>query len=310
MKNKTSIIINQKIKKDKRKRGDHSTKCKCPKPEWFAPANYKSLPGEFGHAMRRLVIKDKESGKSCLRRRISRDPYFLNLRKIAGRKRDFRPDKRALIDAIFPLLIQKADIGSWIVTTNITKLANELSPKNENKDVIPETRVTPSRLSRLFPEMVRYGLCELPNIEWDPVEEYWIPRHVILTERFWKLCGININKLLDQRNRRLKAESKGILEPGNYISLKTARAIWLEKMRLATIKYRREKAIREKRRKRLTSLPLDQRRYIMASWIINTYPNHILLNMDPESFDRLVWKNLNQLKLGIRWEPGPDKSIH
>ncbi|PPI86254.1 plasmid replication initiator RepA [Candidatus Pantoea edessiphila] len=307
MNNKIINNINQNPqKKDKRHRGNHSVKCKCPKPEWFAPEHYKSLPGEFGHAMRKLVMKDKQSGKLCLRRRVSRDPYFIKLRKVAGRTRDFRPERKFLVDAIFPLLIQRADIGSWIVTTNITKLANELSPKNENQDIIPETRVSPSRLSRLFPEMMKYGLCDLPNLEWDPVQEYWIPRHIILTERFWKLCGANIDKLLYQRNKRLEAESEGILEPGNYLSLRTARKRWYEKMRLATIKHRREKATSEKRRRRLSKLPIDQRRYTMASWIIHNYPNYILLNMDPESFDRLVWQHLNRLRLGLKLEPGPD----
>ncbi|MXP51477.1 plasmid replication initiator RepA [Pantoea sp. SoEX] len=302
--------LNNNQKKDKRHRGNHSIACKCPKPEWFAPENYKPLPGELGHAMRKLIIKDKKSGKFCLRRRISRDPYFLKLRKAAGRKRDFRPDKQALIDSIFPLLIQRADMGSWIVTSNITKLANELSPKNKDKTIIPETRVTTSRLSRLFPEMVRYGLCELPILKWDPGTEHWMPRHIILTERFWKLCGVNIDKLLYQRNKRLEAELEGIIEPGTYESINTARQRWYEKMRIATLKYRREQATKEKRRKRLNNLSLDQRRYTMASWIINTYPNHVLLNMDPESFNRLVWQNLNQLKLGLKLEPGPNKLIN
>ena len=302
-------LYNNDIKSDKRHRGNHSIFCKCPKPEWFAPENYKPLPGEFGHAMRQLVMKNKKSKKFCLRRQISRDPYFIKLRKAAGRKRDFRPEKKALIDAIFPLLIQKADMGSWIVTANITKLANELSPKNEKKDIIPESRVTSSRLSRLFPELMRYGLCELPSLKWDPTKKYWMPRHIILTERFWQLCGVNIDKLLYQRNKRLEDELKGNIVPGTYESINIARNRWYEKMYIATIKYRREKATREKRRKKLSVLPLDQRRYIMASWIIRNYPNHILINMDPESFNRLVWKNLNQLKLGLKYEPGPNKLI-
>ncbi|PPI86941.1 replication initiation protein (plasmid) [Candidatus Pantoea edessiphila] len=295
--------LHNEIKLDKRHRGTHSIICKCPKPEWFAPPNYKPLPGELGHAMRKLVMKDKKNGKICLRRQISRDPYFIKLRKAAGRKRDFRPDKQALIDAIFPLLIQKVDMGSWIVTANITQLANELSPKNKQKEIIQETKVTPSRISRLLPEMMRYGLCELPSLKWDPTKKHWMPRHIILTERFWQLCGINIDKILYQRNKRLEEELEGIIEdPGTYESINIARNRWYEKMQIATLKYRREKATREKRRKKLSSLPLDQRRYTMASWIIRSSPNHVLFNMDHESFNRLVWKNLNQLNLGLNWK--------
>ncbi|PPI87622.1 replication initiation protein (plasmid) [Candidatus Pantoea edessiphila] len=305
------IKIEQKqIKQSKRIRGNHSVTCKCPKPEWFAPTNYKPLPGELGHAMRQLVIKNKKNGTSSLRRRISLDPYFLKLRKIAGRKRDFRPEKKALIDAIFPLLIQKVDLGSWIVTINITKLANELSPKNEKKEVIQETKVTTSRLSRLLPEMARYGLCELPNLKWDPVKKYWMPCHIILTERFWKLCGVNIDKIIYQRNMRLDSKINSMIKSSNYITLRKTREYWYEQMNIATLKYRREKATRAKRIKKLTTLPLDQRRHTMAAWIIRTYPNHILLNMDPESFDKLVWQKLNQLKLGLNWKHEVNKIIH
>lgn len=298
------------IRAGRRHRGTHSTACKCPEPVWFAPDDYRPLPGEFGHAMRKLVVKDRHSGRQRLRRSVSRDPYFVFLRKAAGRERGFRPERRALIDAIFPLLVQRADLATWVVTVNVSRLADELSPKDENGNVIPETRVMPSRLSRLFAELERYGLVELPELDWDPVEEYYFPRHIVLTDRFWQLCGVNMDKLLLQRNERLEAEADGIIEPGTQDSVRVARRRWYDKMRVATLMKRREKAVREKRRKKLGKLPLDERRSEMAAWLLRTRPNHELMNLDAGAFDRLVWQGLNQLELGLGYDPAPPDVVH
>lgn len=287
---------------DKRHRGDHSTACKCSNPEWFAPKNYRRLPGQMGHAMSRFVAKDKRTGKMTLRQRMSRHPYFVHLRDAAGRKRDFRPEKQALYDAMWPLCVQRADLATSVVTFNGSKLADELSPKDENGDVIPETRVEPSRISRLFEEWERYGLIERPDLEMDPVTGYCMPRHIVLTDQFWQLCGIDMNKFLAERNERLAAEADGIIDPGTHASVRAARRRWYENMRMATLISRREKASKQKRRKRLSKLPLDDRRNAMAK-LLRTRPAHVWRNLPTEDFDRLVWKCLRQLELGLDYEP-------
>lgn len=285
----------------KRRRGDHSTACKCSSPEWFAPEGYRRLPGQMGHAMSRLVLKDKRTGKIMLRQRMSRHPYFVQLREAAGRKRDFRPEKQALYDAMWPLCVQRADLATSVVTFSGTKLAEELSPKDADGNVVPETRVEPSRLSRLFEEWERYGLIERPDLEMDPVTGYCMPRHIVLTDRFWQLCGINMDKFLAERNERLAAEAEGIIEPGTYASVRAARQRWYENMRMATLISRREKASGHKRRKRLSKLPLDDRRNAMAKLLRNR-PAREWLKLTPEDFDRLVWKCLRQLELGLEYE--------
>ncbi|WP_457183472.1 plasmid replication initiator RepA [Pantoea agglomerans] len=201
-------------------------------------------------------------------------------------------------------------MATWVVTANVNRLASELSPKDSEGNVIPEIRVEPCRLSRLFPELARFGLIEMPDLEWDPIEQYWMPRHIILTERFWQLCGVNMDKLLLQRNQRIEAEEEGILEPGTRDSVRAARRRWYEKARIATLLSRREKAVRGKRRNKLGKLPLDERRSTMASWLIRTRPNHELINLDADSFDRLVWQHLNQLELGLGYEPAPPDVVH
>lgn len=298
------------FKSDQRRRGSHSVACKCSNPQWFAPKTYRRLPGEMGHAMSRLVIKDKRTGKMVLRQRMSRHPYFVRLREAAGRKRDFRPEKQALYDATWVLVIQRADLATSVVTFNGSKLADDLSPKDADGKVIPETRVEPCRLSRLFEEWDRFGLIERPNLEWDPVEKYWMPRHIVLTDMFWQLCGVNMDKFYVERNERIEAEAQGIIEAGTHESVRAARKRWYENMRMATLLKRREKAVKEKRRKKLGKLPLDERRTAMASWLIRTLPNHELMNTDADTFDRLVWQSLNQLELGLGYEPVPPDIVH
>ncbi|WP_309242194.1 MULTISPECIES: plasmid replication initiator RepA [unclassified Pantoea] len=297
-----NISLIQAKRPDNRHRGDHSTACKCSNPEWFAPAGYRRLPGQMGHAMSRLVVKDKRTGKMTLRQRMSRHPYFVQLREAAGRKRDFRPEKQALYDAMWPLCVQRADLATSVVTFNGSKLADELSPKDENGNVIPETRVEPSRLSRLFEEWERYGLIERPNLEMDPVTGYCMPRHIVLTDQFWQLCGIDMDKFLAERNERLAAEADGIIEPGTHASVRAARRRWYENMRMATLISRRDKASRQKRRKRLSKLPIDDRRNAMAK-LLRARPVHEWKTLPPEDFDRLVWKCLRQLELGLDHEP-------
>ncbi|WP_217550276.1 plasmid replication initiator RepA [Pantoea sp. GbtcB22] len=299
-------VLNTSPRPDNRHRGDHSTACKCSNPEWFAPKGYKRLPGQMGHAMSRLVVKDKLTGKLTLRQRMSRHPYFVQLRDAAGRKRDFRPEKQALYDAMWPLCVQRADMATSVVTFNGSKLADELSPKDEKGSVIPETRVEPCRLSRLFEEWERYGLIERPDLEMDPATGYCMPRHIVLTDRFWELCGIDMDKFLAERNERLAAEADGIIEPGTHASVHAARRRWYEHMRMATLISRREKASKQKRRKRLSKLPLDDRRNAMAK-LLRARPSHAWRDLSPQDFDRLVWKCLRQLELGLDYEPAlPD----
>lgn len=254
--------------------------------------------------MSRLVMKDKRTGKMMLRQRMSRHPYFVQLREAAGRKRDFRPEKQALYDATWPLVIQRADLATSVVTFNGSKLADELSPKDENGKVIPETRVEPARLSRLFEEWERFGLIERPDLETDPATGYCMPRHIVLTDRFWQLCGIDMDKFLAERNARLAAEADGIIEPGTHASVRAARRRWYENMRMATLLSRREKASRNKRRNRLGKLSLDDRRNAMAK-LLRMRPAHEWMKLSPDEFDRLVWKSLRQLDLGLDYEPVP-----
>lgn len=111
-----------------------------------------------------------------------------------------------------------------------------------------------------------------------------------------------MDKFLAERNARLAAEADGIVEPGTHASVRTARRRWYENMRMATLISRRDKAPRQKRRKRLSRLPLDDRRNAMAK-LLRERPSHVWRDLPPDDFDRLVWKCLRQLELGLDYEP-------
>lgn len=296
------------IKASRRHRGDHSTACKCPNPVYYPPADYGPLPGQLGHVQRKVVIKDKATGEMRLRRRISRDPYFVRHRKAAGRKRDFRPEKRALYDAMYVLCLQRVDIGTWRLGKNVSALADDLSPKDENGNVIPETRVEPCRLSRAFQEWQRYGLCELPLLEFDNEHQCMMPRHVIMTERFFMLGGADMDRLLNERNKRLDEYNGDEVEYGTWAAVLHARRKQEENTRRATLDYRRKQATKGRRKKRLSRMDLDDRRHEVSKWLKKTRPEHELDRLDDEAFDRLVWSQLNQLELGLGYEP-PD-TVH
>ncbi|EBA5797986.1 replication initiation protein, partial [Salmonella enterica] len=154
----TSFLIEPERKRTLRRRGEHSTKPKCENPSWFRPARYKELSGQLGHAYNRLVKKDPVTGQYSLRMRMSLHPFYVQKREFSGRKYAFRPERRRLLDAIWPVLVSFSDAGTHTVGMCVSRLAREISPKDSKGNVIPELEVTVSRLSRLLAEQVRFGV--------------------------------------------------------------------------------------------------------------------------------------------------------
>ncbi|UIN02551.1 hypothetical protein LGL91_18080 (plasmid) [Yersinia ruckeri] len=194
---------------DKRHRGEHSTACKCPSPQYVRPAHYKPLSKQHGHALRNLMSRDKATGQWVMRRRVSADPIFTFLRPYTGRQRAFRDVRRQLLDALFVLFVNKVDLATGIVTINITRLAQELSPRDEEGEIRVEQAVTPSRVSRLIDELSRFGIIQCPETEWDFINHCRFPKHVIITDEGWKLTGVDMDKLRAEQQERLRALAEG-----------------------------------------------------------------------------------------------------
>ncbi|MFT2520640.1 plasmid replication initiator RepA, partial [Escherichia coli] len=78
----------------------------------------------------------------------------------------------------------------------VSRLAEEISPKDSKGDVIPETAVTVSRLSRLLAEQVSFGtLGTSEKTIWDRESRQRLPKYVWITETGWKMLGVDLVKL-------------------------------------------------------------------------------------------------------------------
>lgn len=132
----------------------------------------------------------------------------------------------------------------------------------------------------------------------------YLPRHVTLTEQFFRLFQVNLDLLYKEREERLRALAEGILAPGEVMSVKAARQRFFDEKVAQALKVRRERAIEQKRLSRIArSTQLDDRQFQIAAWLINTRPE--VSGMTPDDFELLVYHYLRQIKLNFDAEsPG------
>lgn len=294
-------------KRTRRTRGDHSTRSKCEFPVWFRPAHYKKLSGELGHAYNRLVMFDKATGKTRLRVHVSRHPLFVTGRRKAGRKYGFRPERQRLIDALWPLLVSFCDAGKHTVGMCISRLAKELSAKDGKGNVIPETAVTVSRLSRLIEEQVRFGVLGLAEERaWDRESRSWLPVYVYITPAGFQMLGVDMDKLLKEQDKKLRlcAERERLIHEGairehDEITPHKARQCWSGQKRRDALTYRRKKGAERKRANNLIKLPADERLHVMEKWVFKTLSHDEAYWCTPERLTQLAIQHLYQLDLAL-----------
>lgn len=307
-----SFLVEPVKKKTRRRRGDHSTKPKCENPSWFRPARYKKLGGQLAHAYNRLVMRDPVTGESRLRMHMSLHPFYVHERQRAGRKYAFRPEKQRLLDAFWPVLVSFCDAGIHTVGMCVTRLAREISPKDENGNVIPETEVTVSRLSNLIKEQVRFGvLGSSEESMWDSETRKRLPKYVWITETGFKMLGVDMMKLLEQQQTKLKESEvrqalirEGVLREDEDISVHAARKRWYLQRRQEALKYRRKKGAERKRANRLKKMPKDRQVYEMSCWLKKTLPAEELYWCTSERLEQLAVQHLYQLELSLA-SPSP-----
>jgi len=236
----------------------------------------------------------------------------VQLREEVGRQRDFRPERENLLDAIVPLMVSTVDKATHIDTINLSKMAWQLSDKDDKGNVV--NKVTVTRVCRLLQHMMEFGLLALPEgVTWDPFNRKWFPKHVVLTARLWEMIGVDLDKLYAEQAEYVMAEAEGWItrdEDGHAeeISVRTARKRWYERMRHATLVRRREAALKGKREKKLKKLaeqPFDDRVYAMSDHLMRTLPRDELHALSPREFAQRVYSHLYQLDLGLEREAGP-----
>lgn len=309
--NTSSFLVAPAPKKTMRRRGKHSTKPKCENPSWFRPAHYKKLGGQLGYAYNRLVQKDNVSGLYHLRSRMSLHPFYLKERQRAGRKYTFRPEKRRMIDALWPVLVSFCDAGLHSVGMCISRLATELSPKDAQGKVIPGTEVTVSRLSNLIAEQVRFGVLGVSeDTYWDREARKRMPKYVWITPAGWKMLGVDMTKLLEQQRKKLRESevrraliAEGLLGEDEELSVLAARRRWYRQRSLAALKFRREKGAARKRANRLAKLPADEQLHEMARHILKTMPAEEAYWCTADRLEQLAVQRLYQLNLFLTAAP-------
>lgn len=292
-------------KRTKRRRGEHSTRAKCEAPSWFRPAHYKKLGGQLGYAYNRLVIKDPKTGMLSLRIHMSRHPHYIQWRERAGRKNRFKPEKQRLLDAFWPILVSFCDAGTHTVGMCVSRLAKELSLKDSEGNIIKDTEVTVSRLSRLIAEQERFGTLSLSDEKrWDRESRTWLPKYVWITELGFRLLGVDVHKLAIEQEKALRKSQErqqlidaGIMNEWDEISPHAARKRHAEKMVLQALKLRREKAGKSRRANRLATLPLDARIAAMSEHIRKTMPPEEAYYTSDDRLQKLAIRQLYQMDL-------------
>lgn len=307
----TTFLVEPERKRTKRRRGEHSTKPKCENPSWYRSARYKALSGQLGHAYNRLVKKDPVTGEQSLRMHMSLHPFYVQKRTYAGRKYAFRPEKQRLLDAIWPVLVSFSDACTHTVGMSVSRLAREISPKDSKGKVIPELEVTVSRLSRLLAEQVRFGVLGVSEETlWDRETRQRLPRYVWITPAGWQMLGVDMVKLHEQQQKRLRESEirqqlirEGVLREDEDISVHAARKRWYLQRSQDALKKRREKAAASKRANRLKKLPVDQQIYEMSQHILKRMPPDEAYWCTPERLQQLAIRELYQLELTLAAPP-------
>lgn len=279
-----SSVSRKEAQKTKRRRGSHSTACKCVNPEFKRPERFGQLPNVLRKCYHRAI-----------KRRLSHHPYFVQMRHVAGRQRGFRETFRHLLDAVAVLLISGCDIATFNVVLNSSQMRKALSNKDAQGNVIESEAVTDSRICRLLDELARYGLIEPYLKQIDPYTKSYLPRHVTLTEQFFKLVKADLTLLYKEQEERLKAQAGGIFAPGETLSVRTARQRFHEEKIIQALKVRRARAAERKRLGTLASVEeLDDQQYQIAAWLIKSRPETAF--MSPDDFEVLVLHYLRQIK--------------
>lgn len=291
----------------RRRRGEHSTKPKCENPAWYRPEHYKKLTGQLGYAYNRLVKKDRETGQVSLRMHISRHPLFVAGRRKAGRKYGFRPERQRLLDALWPVLISFCDAGKHTVGMCISRLANELSARDARGNVIPETEVTVSRLSRLIEEQVRFGVLGLAEERrWDRESKSWLPTYVFITQAGFRMLGVNLDKLAREQEKKLRLSAEreqlireGVMGEHEDISPHAARKRWFSMKQHDALRFRRQRGAERRRASRLIKLPVDEQIQAVSTWLLKSMPPDEAYFCTAERLRELAIQQLYQLDMAL-----------
>jgi hypothetical protein len=189
----------------------------------------------------------------------------------------------------------------------ISRLAKELSAKDAKGNVIPETEVTVSRLSRLIEEQVRFGVLGLAEERaWDRESRTWLPTYVYITPVGFQMLGVDMDKLFKEQEKKLRQSAEreqlireGVMSEHDDVQAHSARKCWSGRKRQEALVYRRKKGAERKRANNLIKLPADERLHAMSEWIYRTLPPDEAYWCTSERLKALAIQHLYQLDLAL-----------
>lgn len=287
------------VRADRRRRGDHSTACKCPNPAYIRPAGFKKLPNVLQYAINRMASPERPDGI-----RPSAHPVVVQ-RVRSVRQRGMYAVTRNLFDALAMAFLNHANIVTGIVELNYGQLAESLSPRDENGEVIAGQAVTEKRISNILRLFFSIGIALPPPDladNWDRINKTRLPRYIILTDEGFRLFGVREADLIKARELRLHS----LREEKNDWSLDehSLRRAWYADARMNAIISRRTRAAEGKFRRRMASLPFEERKREVASRIFRRHGEDARY-IPARKFEKMVWDNLYQLDLVDFGTPPP-----
>lgn len=133
---------------------------------------------------------------------------------------------------------------------------------------------------RLLAEQVRFGVLGVSEETlWDRETRQRLPRYVWITPAGWQMLGVDMVKLHEQQQKRLRESEirqqlirEGVLREDEDISVHAARKRWYLQRSQDALKHRRAKAAASKRARRLKKLPADQQIHEMAEYLRKRLP--------------------------------------
>jgi len=274
-------------------------------PVWQRPAHWKNLPGELGKTYNFLKKRD-----------VSRDPLFVQLRSVMGRKRDFKRCRRTFMQAIFELILNRHDLVTGIIELNLEQMAEELSFSITEDDngvkVKTKSKVPVCRVSRFIDDvMIRFGLAYVQcdgdktgktGMVWDRTNGIWFPKVLVLTDQFYRICGADVEKLNIQRDQLFIAKQQGLIFDGQVPSIRELRQLKKNMIFLKAWESRKEGARAGRMKSKLANKSLDDRRYDVAESLMKQDPEQ-MRDMSHEAFSKLTWQRMNTMGVDLFHQP-------
>ncbi|EBA5798714.1 replication initiation protein, partial [Salmonella enterica subsp. enterica] len=137
-----------------------------------------------------------------------------------------------------------------------------------------------------------------------------LPRYVWITPAGWQMLGVDMIKLHEQQQKRLRESAirqqliqEGALREDEDISVHAARKRWYLQRSQDAQKHRRAKAAARKRANRLKKLPVDQQIHEMAEHLRKCLPPDEAYFCSDDYLKQLAIRELRQLELALAVPP-------